>query len=875
MYTSAPQGLKAGSRGFCTVVSTQGMAVNLSERLESLSGYRHVFPPNDPQVALNPVVYSHLKLIIGGRRCHVLSRICAAGLDYTQRTNKFAHHVVLDDNELSPAGPAWLLQQPGFMATAWDGQTLVLPGGRRPPMGQLQPAICQAWAQATGDAGWGGVLAETAANGSRGGGATVVFRPGMDVLALVAEAIALLPPEHRWDVTFSTYFTKLPPGVDCLWRFVVAGSPEAAARFPGVTAIDLTRSLSRAPDGVWATAARTGSAPRTERPVVPTSGSVPHSAKLDDDAELQRLLAEEQLSARASSGAAQQTAPVVEILSGSSRPPLPGVASPIDSPRKFRSKAPSRLLWFLASAAVLLVLVAGGIAAFMATNGISDQVAANDVDKPGAQDQQRVRVPSGSEIKEKSQGTVSTTIDTKPPAEQGASAGSDEVPASDTKDEVAEDSRSKDDGQARDGQRGPNPKEETEHDGKAPPEEDSTPPGSAAAAGQIPPAEAPPEPTFEAAEVPDAVRESEQGALSPLAGKDLEMGPFVLYERSDEGPVTIEILGGGMEVLDGERTIAVHDGIAQLEVSKTAPVERVRHDRPDPLEIGTLSFDGRRLTFEWAIQKPDGSDLLQSCLLHVAEYSSDHSDGMKLGDAFFALRTPATPQIKWSGSAVDAKAAVEVDLPPNALLRVHDLRFHALINGYSLINGLVVTEKARPEETLNNGQRIRWVDFAVKHPELDCPSVNIAMLATPVRTTGRQSSMSTRCQIQLKVSAVLGDAISDSENIENIVRDITAYIERGKTKQTDTQTKLTFIKEQIDGTSDKDTKQQLRKDQGELKKSKTDIDRAVSRREAFGQLMQAIGFFSAKSFRVSIDVDDKHGIEVIRISSQPFAVPTH
>jgi hypothetical protein len=55
LYTSAPQGLKPGSRGFCTVVSTSGMAKNLAERLESLSGYRHAYMPTDADAHLNPV----------------------------------------------------------------------------------------------------------------------------------------------------------------------------------------------------------------------------------------------------------------------------------------------------------------------------------------------------------------------------------------------------------------------------------------------------------------------------------------------------------------------------------------------------------------------------------------------------------------------------------------------------------------------------------------------------------------------------------------------------------------------------------------------------------------------------------------------------
>src|SRR5690606_36125695 len=75
VYTSAPQGLKVGSRGFCTVASTAGMPAALAERLESLSGYRHVFPPQDPQARNNPVAWSHLIVSLGGKCYHVVSRV--------------------------------------------------------------------------------------------------------------------------------------------------------------------------------------------------------------------------------------------------------------------------------------------------------------------------------------------------------------------------------------------------------------------------------------------------------------------------------------------------------------------------------------------------------------------------------------------------------------------------------------------------------------------------------------------------------------------------------------------------------------------------------------------------------------------------------
>ena len=64
VYTSAQKGLKAGSSGFCTVVSTAGMDQRTAQRLEGLSGYRHPFDINDPRNPINyqPVSYTHLTL---------------------------------------------------------------------------------------------------------------------------------------------------------------------------------------------------------------------------------------------------------------------------------------------------------------------------------------------------------------------------------------------------------------------------------------------------------------------------------------------------------------------------------------------------------------------------------------------------------------------------------------------------------------------------------------------------------------------------------------------------------------------------------------------------------------------------------------------
>ena len=233
-YTSAPQGLKPGSHGFCTVTMTRGLPAALVERLEAMSAYRPAYPPQDSRAPLNPVVRAHYRLTAGGRTVDVLSRVSSAGLDYTQRHNKFAHHVVLEADELSAGGPAWLLQQPSFMATEWDGELRVLSAGRRPPHGEAPAGTCKHWERVTGDAGWAAVLAGAFLE-DPARPAYLLYAPGFDPLPLLAEAAGLVPAERRWEVTFSTYYTGLPQGVRCAWRCVLHDSPEAAEadRLPG------------------------------------------------------------------------------------------------------------------------------------------------------------------------------------------------------------------------------------------------------------------------------------------------------------------------------------------------------------------------------------------------------------------------------------------------------------------------------------------------------------------------------------------------------------------------------------------------------------------------------------------------------------------
>jgi len=256
VYTSAPQGLKTGSKGFCTVISTEGITDYFAERLEMLSGYRHAFSPGDPKA---PVNYSHLQIKVGRHSYHVLSRVCDAGFDYSQRSNKLAHHVALEASELVPAGPAAVLASRGFCITKWDGKTKMLPQGRLPTAQRAGTGTCLTWKSVAGDAGWAGVLAESAMV-SRPKPVSVIFRAGTDTLALVVESMCLLPAQKRWDVSFNTYFTKAVAGSDCLWRFVLDGTKQAEAlrAKPTETIIDLAHLSGRASGGHMVDLARSG-----------------------------------------------------------------------------------------------------------------------------------------------------------------------------------------------------------------------------------------------------------------------------------------------------------------------------------------------------------------------------------------------------------------------------------------------------------------------------------------------------------------------------------------------------------------------------------------------------------------------------------------
>ena len=258
VFTSAREGLRTGSTGFCTVRSTRGMPGNLAQLLERLTGYSHAFDAYGNQAILNPVNFSHYVVRVGDQHFHLLARVSNAPLDHTNRSNKLAHLLAVESSRLNTGlseGPAAESLKISWVRE-WDSDAkpYVLPDEKQIVIStsdQQTVGPCNLWKEATGDAGWAAVLAASADEGTT---PMQVILP-RDVgsrretwaLELVHEALSLIPPAQRWDVSYSTFFAgNLPVSVKCRWQFVLDGTDSAkrARVDPRGRAIDIPSILA-------------------------------------------------------------------------------------------------------------------------------------------------------------------------------------------------------------------------------------------------------------------------------------------------------------------------------------------------------------------------------------------------------------------------------------------------------------------------------------------------------------------------------------------------------------------------------------------------------------------------------------------------------
>jgi hypothetical protein len=223
VHTSVERDLR-GSSGFGVAIATRGMHAALERALSELSAYDF---DTTRSVGADRIDWSHRILTVQGRTHSVLSRIAPCGQDWSGRSNRIAHHLVVDPAERAPAGPAWMLRR-------FEGFESAVPvvgersNGPRLPQGSDGARECTSWTVAGFDAGWAGLIARALVD-HPSDAVYLVLPRDTDALPLVAEILALVPDEMRWMVTFSTRYLKGTSGARCQLRCVRADAPGLAA----------------------------------------------------------------------------------------------------------------------------------------------------------------------------------------------------------------------------------------------------------------------------------------------------------------------------------------------------------------------------------------------------------------------------------------------------------------------------------------------------------------------------------------------------------------------------------------------------------------------------------------------------------------------
>ncbi len=204
IFTSTPQGLEPGRTGYCTVARHKDLRHRLVRELERLSVYDF-----GQQVGGNRVEISIFrKIVLGSEEFYVLTKICDAGLDYTNRTNYLAHHLVMDGFEIATCpSPAEIFLNWNGWKSKWDEASRYLtPGEEITLTGYKSSGLvpCKNWLSFTNDPG------NAAALVSPGLVKPIVIEnapaKSEHLLQLYAESSALLKISlDAWDYSFTTF----------------------------------------------------------------------------------------------------------------------------------------------------------------------------------------------------------------------------------------------------------------------------------------------------------------------------------------------------------------------------------------------------------------------------------------------------------------------------------------------------------------------------------------------------------------------------------------------------------------------------------------------------------------------------------------------
>ena len=171
-------------------------------------------------------IFSHRTISFGGETWHILTRMADAGVDYTNRNNYIAHHLVVSDAEATgfKANPAEILAQWNGWISKWDGDPRFIdePAGLS-DIGNKNTLPAANWEKIFGNP------AKAALLGKAGVQISAATSDARTLLDLFSESLLLnINPLDAWDTTFTTSFSASENSANFLWRAVTSGEDSSS-----------------------------------------------------------------------------------------------------------------------------------------------------------------------------------------------------------------------------------------------------------------------------------------------------------------------------------------------------------------------------------------------------------------------------------------------------------------------------------------------------------------------------------------------------------------------------------------------------------------------------------------------------------------------
>ncbi len=204
IYTSYHTSLVQGRSGFSTVARSQAMPERLVAEIERVSQYD----------IRSGEVFSHRIISVQTQIYHVLTRIKDSGVDYTNRNNYIAHHLILSDMEVSAisANPAEVMLGFDGWANSFEGQPRFI---EDIDVSVLDKSIlslpAKNWQIYFGDSAYASVLGNNAKIYANVDDAEILLR-------LYGESLMLLKHKNGdWSKTFTTHILPVDRFTDFNW----------------------------------------------------------------------------------------------------------------------------------------------------------------------------------------------------------------------------------------------------------------------------------------------------------------------------------------------------------------------------------------------------------------------------------------------------------------------------------------------------------------------------------------------------------------------------------------------------------------------------------------------------------------------------------